>query len=99
MAKAQQSWQLVELDGEDCWCVKVKSGDYADVVYKYTVVSVAVPDDGDGHAVLKFNYEVLYHAELPEEKFAKCEAFEGLCGDILFDLIMSHEEKEAEQAE
>jgi hypothetical protein len=87
MSKAQQRFELVELDGEECWCVKIRTGAYEDVVYKYNHVSVVAPDDGDGYATLKFNYEVLYHAELSEEKFARNSGFENLIGDILYDLI------------
>jgi hypothetical protein len=87
-----QRYELIELDGEECWCVKVKSGTYEDVVYKYNHVKVIAPDTDDGYATLKFNFEVLYNAELPEEMFAQNDAFNSLIGDILYDLIMSHEE-------
>lgn len=85
MSRAQQRFDLIEVDGEECWCVKIKSGEYEDVVYKYNQVSVLTPDDGDGYATLKFNYEILYHAELSEEKFNS--DFENILGDILYDLI------------
>jgi hypothetical protein len=88
-----QKYELVELDGEENWCVKVKTGDYKDVVYKYNRVKVIEPVHTDGYATLKFNYEVLYHAELPEEMFAQNDAFNGLIGDILYDLIMSLEDE------
>jgi hypothetical protein len=96
MAKTLPRYELIEVDGEDSWCVKLKSGEYADVVYKYNHVKAVAPDSDDGYATLKFNYEVLYHAELPEEKFAQCAAFEDSLGDILYDLIMSAEDKQEE---
>ena len=94
MSKTLPRYSLIEVDGEDAWCVKIRVGEYADVVYKYNHVRVIEPDTQDGYATLKYNYEVLNHAELPEEKFAKNSAFETLIGDILYDLIMSFEEKQ-----
>lgn len=94
MNKAQQQYDLIEVDGEDCWCVKIKSGEYSDVVYKYNHVRVVEPDSDDGYATLKFNYEVLYHAELSEEKFARNDVFEEMLGDILHDLILQAHSKE-----
>lgn len=96
MTKTLPRYALTELDGEEMWCVKIKSGEYEGVVYKYVHVKAIAPDTDDGYATLKFNYEVLYHAELPEEKFARNTAFEGLLGDILYELIMSFEEKQTE---
>jgi len=97
MNKTLPRYTLIEMDGEESWCVRIGSGDYADVVYKYNHVRVVEPDSDDGYATLKYNYEVLYHAELPEEKFAKNPAFENLIGDILYELIMSFEEKQDDQ--
>jgi hypothetical protein len=84
---AHPNYDLIELDGEEFWCIKIKSGDYADVIYKYDYVRFIEPKSDDDYATLKFNYEVLYHAELPEDKFAKNPAFENMLGDILHDLI------------
>jgi hypothetical protein len=92
--KTLPRYVLVELDGEESWCVRIGSGDYANVVYKYIHVRVIEPDTDDGYATLKYNYEVLFHAELPESKFAKNNAFETMIGDILYELIMSFEEKQ-----
>jgi hypothetical protein len=97
MSKTLPRYELIEVDGEDSWCVKLKSGEYANVVYKYVHVKALAPDTDDGYATLKFNYEVLYHAELPEEKFAKNAAFENSLGDILYELIMSHEDKKEDE--
>lgn len=97
MSKPLPRYTLIEMDGEESWCVRIGSGPYADVVYKYNHVRIIEPDSDDGYATLKYNYEVLYHAELPEEKFAQNDAFEGLLGDILYELIMSFEEKQAEE--
>lgn len=99
MKKAQQRFDLIEVDGEECWCVKIKSGEYEGVVYKYNRVSVVTPDDGDGYATLKFNYEVLYHAELSEEKFTRKSGFENLLGDILYDLIEEKTNQEQDAKE
>lgn len=93
MAK-HPKYDLVEIDGEDFWCIKIKSGTYADVVYKYNYVRVIEPNDPDGYAILKFDYEVLYHAELAEDKFTK--QFETVLGDILYDVISTAPTKEPE---
>jgi hypothetical protein len=89
---AHPNYDLIEMDGEDSWCIKIMSGEYADVVYKYNYVRVIEPNDPDGYATLKFDYEVLYHAELAEDKFTK--AFETVLGDILYDVISTSPEPE-----
>jgi hypothetical protein len=99
MSRAQQRFDLIEVDGEECWCVKIKSGEYEDVVYKYNQVSVLTPDDGDGYATLKFNYEILYHAELSEVKFTQGTTFENILGDILYDLIEEKTNQEQDAKE
>jgi len=92
-------YDLIEVDGEDNWCVKIKSGDYADVVYKYNTISAVEPDTPDGYAVFKYNYEILYSAENPEEAFAGNSTFEHMLGDILVDLIDTSPEVKKEDAE
>jgi hypothetical protein len=94
--KSNVKHDLVEIDGEECWCIKIKDGDYADVIYKYNHVS-AIPSDDEEYATIKFNYEVLYHAEMPDDKFSGNELFENMIGDILYDLIEdSHSKKTIE---
>jgi hypothetical protein len=87
---AHPQYDLIEIDGEESWCIKIKSGEYAGVVYKYNYVRVIEPNDPDGYAVLKFDYDVLYHAELAEDKFKK--AFETVLGDILYEVISTSPE-------
>lgn len=94
MSKTLPRYALIELDGEEMWCVRIGSGPYANVIYKYNHVRVIEPQTDSDNATLKYNYEVLYHAEQPESKFAKNHVFETLIGDILYELIMSFEEKQ-----
>lgn len=87
-----ERYTFIELDGEENWCIKIGSGAYKHVVFKYHSVR-ADPSvtDRDGNCILKFNYEVLMTADLPETAFAGNSNFENMIGDILYDIIVNGE--------
>lgn len=81
------SYTFVEHKGEEDWYVKIKEGDFKDIVYKYGRIEVT--EEGE-EARLKFQFKI---AKLPpdfdmtEEELQEDLEFLNLLGDILTHVI------------
>lgn len=89
MKITKDSYTFVEHKGEDdVWYVKIKEGDYKDIVYKYGHIEVL--EEPNGEAKLKFQFNV---AKLPEElgmdefDLNNDVTFCTLLGDILVNIL------------
>lgn len=86
-------YNFIEVNGQNG--LKLTSGEFRDVIV--TLSDLSVSDDGtdnpDGHAVLSFNYDVVYDAEKPKELFETLD-FKTVIGDILLK-VLSDSIKEA----
>jgi len=91
MKITSNSYSFVESATSDKdWHLKIKEGDYKDIVYKYGTIEVIEPVDDEGSATLKFQFKI---EKLPkdcyftEEDLHNDEAFMNLLGDILTHVI------------
>ncbi len=79
-------YNFIEVNGANG--LKLTSGEFENVIV--TLSDLSVSDDGtdnpDGHAVLSFNYDVVYDAEKPKELFETLE-FKTTIGDILLKIL------------
>lgn len=91
MTVTYDTYAFVEnASSQDEWHVKIKEGDYAGIVYKYGRIDIAEPDNGEGDAVLKFQFKTASIPEkldLTEEDLNTDETFMNLLGDILVHII------------
>lgn len=86
MKITSDSYTFVEsaTSGED-WHVKIKEGDYKDVVYKYGKIQVHEIDD---EASLKFQFKIVDLPEhLDETELNSDVGFMTLLGDVLTHII------------
>jgi hypothetical protein len=83
------SYTFVEHKGEEDWYVKLKNGDYKDVIYKYGRIEVE-EDDIEESAKLKFQFKVAkipQELEMTEEELQEDLTFLNLLGDVLTHII------------
>jgi hypothetical protein len=81
------SYTFVEHKGEELWYVKIKEGDYKDVIYKYGRIEVLEVGD---HAKLKFEFKVEKwpdELDMTEEDFNEDATFMNILGDILIHIL------------
>jgi hypothetical protein len=81
------SYTFVEHKGEEDWYIKIKEGDYKDVIYKYGRIEVL--EEGES-ARLKFQFSVSSVPDelgMTEEDFNEDTTFMNLIGDILTHVI------------
>ena len=65
--------------------IKIESGEYSGVIVR--IDSADVKEDGE-HAVLSFDYDVIYDAEKTPEELTSVE-FKNTIGDILINIIVN----------
>jgi hypothetical protein len=82
-----KSYAFVEHKGDEDWYVKLKEGDYKDIIYKYG--KIGFQEEGD-EARLRFQFKV---AKLPpdfdmtEEDLNQDETFLNHLGDVLTHIL------------
>lgn len=87
MKITHNSYTFVEHKGEEAWFIKIKEGDYKDVIYKYGTIEVLEVDD---HAKLKFQFKVEKYPDelgMTEEDFNQDTTFMNMLGDILTHIL------------
>ena len=83
----QDSYTFVEHTNDEAWYIKIKEGEYKDVIYKYGRIEVTEVDD---HAKLKFQFNVTKIPDdlgMTSEDFNEDVTFMNLIGDILTHII------------
>lgn len=90
-------YDLTEHEGaKDTWAIRITQGPFAGVEYAYG--KVGAEEQGDGSAVLSFEYVILETTEAcSRDLLDNSEEFKTHIGDILSDLIID-EVKETENA-
>jgi hypothetical protein len=83
---SEDHYSFIEKDGYSHPAVVMLEGEYKDVAWGYTSVTIPQVDEMKGSASLKFEFEILDSAGREWEEF-KNEAFVALMGDILADQI------------
>lgn len=87
MKITHDSYTFVEHKGDEDWYVKIKEGDYKDIIYKYG--RIEVKEEGDT-AKLKFQFHI---SKIPDELLMTKEelqedaTFMNMLGDILTHVI------------
>ena len=82
--KHTEDYVFVEKPGEDFTALKLISGPYASIVYKYGKVSLG-EENSNGTLPFRFEYDILDSNLIPRESFN--DEFFKLIGDILVDII------------
>ena len=79
-------YAFITKDGYDHPAVVMLEGEYKDVAWGYTTVSIPEVDELKDKAALKWEFEILDNAGREWEEF-KNQSFVDLMGDILSDQI------------
>ena len=82
----EDQYAFITKDGYDHPAVVMLEGEYKDVAWGYTTVSVPQIDELKDNAALKWDFEILDNAGRDWEEF-KNQSFVDLMGDILSDQI------------
>ena len=82
----EDQYAFITKDGYDHPAVVMLEGEYKDVAWGYTSVSIPTVDDLRDSAALKWEFEILDNAGREWEEF-KNQTFVDLMGDILSDQI------------
>ena len=82
----EDQYAFITKDGYDHPAVVMLEGEYKDVAWGYTSVSIPTVDDLRDSAALKWEFEILDNAGREWEEF-KNQSFVDLMGDILADQI------------
>jgi len=82
----EDQYAFITKDGYDHPAVVMLEGEYKDVAWGYTSVSIPTVDDLRDSAALKWEFEILDNAGREWEEF-KNQSFVDLMGDILSDQI------------
>lgn len=92
MCRPAPQYSLIDSPDTEQWLVKIEEGDYKDVTFKYNTVKIREENDADGNCVLQFTYDIIYDAEMTEHVKPTCVDFVNTIGDILFNMIVDHDE-------
>ena len=83
--KHNEDYVFVEKQGEDFTGIKLISGPFADIVYKYGKVGFAPESEKVGEMLpMKFDYDVIFN---PHETDLDKQEFIDYIGDILLELL------------
>jgi len=82
----EDQYAFITKDGYDHPAVVMLEGEYKDVAWGYTTVSVPQIDELKDNAALKWEFEILDNAGREWDEF-KNQTFVDLMGDILSDQI------------
>lgn len=82
----EDQYAFITKDGYDHPAVVMLGGEYKDVAWGYTSVSIPEVDELKDKAALKWEFEILDNAGREWEEF-KNQSFVDLMGDILSDQI------------
>ena len=82
----EDQYAFITKDGYDHPAVVMLEGEYKDVAWGYTTVSVPQIDELKDNAALKWEFEILDNAGREWDEF-KNQSFVDLMGDILSDQI------------
>lgn len=82
----EDQYAFITKDGYDHPAVVMLEGEYKDVAWGYTSVSIPKVDELRDSAALKWEFEILDNAGREWEEF-KNQSFVDLMGDILSDQI------------
>lgn len=77
-------YTFVEVNGDTG--IKFDSGEFAGVIVSLSKVSVETAENSSDHAVLSFNYDVVWDNELMPELLETVE-FKNVIGNILLKLL------------
>lgn len=87
MKISKDSYTFVEHKGDEDWYVKIKEGDYKDIIYKYGRIEVQEEVD---NAKLKFQFNISKIPDdllMTQEELQEDITFMNLLGDILTHII------------
>ena len=90
MPKHNIDYVLIDSDDRKITGIGVKTGKYAGVLYHYG--KAQVKEEGE-FARLQFSYTVVSSPTIPIDDLMTDEEFHKLIGDILTDILMSHENR------
>ena len=68
------------------WAVRLKTGEWKDVVYVYGKIGLREHPDKDG-ATLQFNYKILDAGDHEEDDLTKDADFNNYIGDVLSHIM------------
>ena len=77
-------YAFAQRDGDDFSCVKLLSGKYEEVIYKYDKVAFEPEPTENGDVPLRFTYDIMVN---PKNVDVKSEDFKNYIGDILVEIV------------
>ena len=77
-------YAFAQRDGDDFSCVKLLSGKYEEVIYKYDKVAFEPEPTKDGDVPLRFTYDIMLN---PKKVDVMSDDFKNYIGDILVEIV------------
>ena len=77
-------YAFAQREGDDFSCVKLLSGKYEEVIYKYDKVAFEPEPTEKGDVPLRFTYDIMLN---PKNVAVKSEDFKNYIGDILVEIV------------
>jgi len=77
-------YAFAQREGDDFSCVKLLSGKYEEVIYKYDKVAFEPEPTEKGDVPLRFTYDIMLN---PKNVDVKSEDFKNYIGDILVEIV------------
>jgi hypothetical protein len=77
-------YAFAQREGDDFSCVKLLSGKYEEVIYKYDKVAFEPEPTENGDVPLRFTYDIMLN---PKGVDVKSEDFKNYIGDILVEIV------------
>ena len=82
--KKPKRYAFAQRDGDDFSCVKLLSGKYEEVIYKYDKVAFEPEPTKDGDVPLRFTYDIMLN---PKKVDVMSDDFKNYIGDILVEIV------------
>jgi len=77
-------YAFAQREGDDFSCVKLLSGKYEEVIYKYDKVAFEPEPTEKGDVPLRFTYDIMLN---PKKVDVMSEDFKNYIGDILVEIV------------
>jgi len=77
-------YTFAQREGDDFSCVKLLSGKYEEVIYKYVKVAFEPEPTEYGDVPLRFTYDIMIN---PKNVDVQSEDFKNYIGDILVEIV------------
>ena len=82
--KKPKRYAFAQRDGDDFSCVKLLSGKYEEVIYKYDKVAFEPEPTENGDVPLRFTYDIMLN---PKKVDVMSDDFKNYIGDILVEIV------------